>query len=141
SAPLAGSMSLRLTDLPEQIVPGEDLSGSLAGLGAEQPALLLLDPSGRLQNASSLIGGDAAAFRLPSVRFAPPAGMAAWPEGSQFLLLAMTSETALPMVEGIPGNMRIPADQVSRFWDLLAPDIRSQRRPVRAVLQAIPVAP
>lgn len=149
--PLAPSEPLRLEALPADL-PGMGqgsagqagpIEGRLAGIGEDQPVLFLLDPAGRLQNATSELAAQtdtqAPGFRLAPIRLAPPAERDAWPEGAVFLLLALASETPLNMVQAIPATARLPAPQVGQFWELLSEDAEGQGGPIRATLAAITV--
>ena len=132
--------------LSATVGPDGDLTGEIGGSADEQLTLMLLDPAGRLQNLSTRIAEETPeaglrGFQLNPRRLSPPSDLDAWPADSVFVVIALGSEAPLSVPRLIPDNFWLPPTDLGRFLGLLAEEFGNQRRPVRVVLQAVPVVP
>ena len=129
------------------VLPAQDslpvdaaLEGRLSGIDEGAVALLLIGPTGRLQNVTGEMGADGV-FSLPPRRLRVPQA-ADLGADAPFLLLALRSAMPLDTVSLIPENAVLPADQVGEFWRFLGQDIarqgeESEGSEVRATLSAV----
>jgi serine/threonine-protein kinase len=114
------------------------LEGTLAAAGEGAVALLLIGPTGRLQNVTGEMV-ESGAFSVPPRRLRVPqaADLAA---DAPFLLLALRSATPLDTVSLIPESAVLPADQAGELWRFLGQDIARQGddgSDVRAAMAAV----
>lgn len=122
--------------LPPPPKAGDAPAGQLDGAAGQQVALLLIDPTGRLQNLSAALDPKTGAFTLPRRRL-----RAAQDADGMFLVMALSSAQALGTVALIPDNAILPAAQVAQFWQFLETDIAAAKGGIRATLTALPAAP
>ena len=114
------------------------LEGTLSAAGEGAVALLLIGPTGRLQNVTGAMV-DSGDFSVPPRRLRVPQAANLAPD-APFLLLALRSAKPLDTISLIPESAVLPADQAGELWRFLGQDIVRQGdegSDVRAAMGAV----